>query len=195
MKLNDENRKDGDLLPTNKKIRQKLFNEGEQRELELDENIFSNPYLEVKTLSWAQVSSTGNLFIEFEALYPERKDFIPSGIQTTKSPYWVFNFKDDNGTLNDVVLTFSIKHLLNTIKMGLKEGWVIEHTTDILPTGDINKGYLVPVMMLLREMFYITFNNIEDTLMTKKELWREYKKLQEQNRINQLLNNKRKKDE
>ena len=191
MKLENEIRKDGDILPENKKLRDKLFNEAEKVELELDENIFSNPYLEVKTSSWIQVVSTGNLFIEYQAHYPERKEPIPSGINTTKSPYWVFNFRDDNGLLNDVVLTFKVEHLLKTIKRGLKEGWVISETTQ-LPTGDKNSGYLVPIMMLLKDIWYSTNENIEVILNEKKSLYKQHKQQQNQKRINELLKNRNK---
>lgn len=190
MKISDDRRKDGDIEPENLQIRKKLFNEYEGGELVLDEDILSNKDTEVKTLSWVQFSSTGNLFVEYEALYPERKNFIESGIKTTKSKYWLFNFRDENGWLNDVVYIFSIKHLLKTIKKGLDEGWVTSTTTEKLPTGDYNKGYLVPLMMLQQEMYNTTHDNILVLLNESRERFKAEKKVNDQKRINELLKNR-----
>jgi hypothetical protein len=195
MKINDENRKDGDILPSNEKLRNKLFQQGVEDEMELDNTIFSNPYLEIKTESWELFQKTGNVFIEFEAKYPEKNDFIPSGIQTTKSPVWVLSWKNDSGIVQRVVYCVYIQHLLETIKVGLEEGWVTRARTPVLPTGDINRGYLVPLIKLVEDAFTTSNDNIQEMLIENRtKHQRNYNPTEEDRntRLKELAKNRKK---
>jgi len=194
MRTNDNQRKEGDIEPEHPVLRQKLFSEAINNETILDGEAFSNPFLEVKTHSWAQVQTTGNLFIECGAWYPNEKDFKPSGIETTNSPYFVFNFRDDNGYKNDVVLVVRTETLLNLIKRGLERGWVSVEQTGVLSTHDVNKGYVVPVMLILREYLYVTNEFIIDQLMGERTKYQSYVKRQNQYKVKKLLQTRREKN-
>lgn len=174
MKL--DNRKAGDITPSNDEIRNHLFNEGIKYEMEIDGKIFSNPYIEIKTENWELFKRTGNIFVEYKSLHPERDEFIPSGIQTTESPVWVYSFKDKNGLIPKVIYCFYTKHLLETINKGVEEGWVHKAMTSELSTKDYNYGYLVPIIKLLDGVY----SSIKDELKPE---------LDAQRAQHQLMNN------
>ena len=176
MRTTKETRKDGDIIVENQTLRLALFEEYGGGEQVLDEDGFSNPLTELKTHSWAQVQETGNFFIECEALFPKRNEFEPSGIYTTKAKYWVFNFKDDNGFKNDVVLMVKTTTLIDVIQRGLERGLVTLSPSQLLPTGDINKGYIVPIMLVLRELYYVTPEPVLEVLNKERDKWLRRKK-------------------
>lgn len=203
MKIDDENRKDGDIEPSNEKFkkrilsqRDKLGKKYEKYELEIDSDIFSNDYLEIKTESWELFKKTGNVFIEYAAKYPNKNDFIPSGIRTTKSPVWVISFKDENGLIRTGIHCFYTDHILRTIETGLSEGWVKDITTGVLKeTGDINKGYLVPIIKLMEDVYYSISDNIKEELDIKRlQVKLEYNPTEEMrnNRLKELYKDKKK---
>jgi hypothetical protein len=171
MIIPDTHRTYGDIIVQSDPVRKALLMEFKPGEVILDEELFSNDTVELKTHSWEQVQETGNFFIEFEALYPEQKNYKPSGIMVTHAPYWVFNFKDETGFKSDIVLCVRTETLFDVIQRGLERGLVKIGASGLLPTGDQNNGYLVPIMLLLREFYYITPEHVLDNLNSEREKW------------------------
>jgi hypothetical protein len=156
-----EDRKTGDIVPTNEKVfnhlqgmvsnekeRIKATQGGIKDETHFDDNFFSfNGVVEIKTETYSIMKKTGNHFIEYSAKYPERENFIQSGIETTGSPYWLLSSKLDDETYLPVSLLIQTQHLKDIVD---KCETIASMRTGVLPTGDVNEGWLIPIVDILK---------------------------------------------
>lgn len=147
MKLH--NRSEGDIYPQSKQIRNLLINLGERYETILDETYLSNENVEIKTESVHKVLREGNIFVEYECIYKGKTESVNSGITVQRSSGWVWAFQEEMELL-PLALLLEREYLLEVIQKGLYEGIVDTSGWVPLPeTGDVVKGYLVPLWYLL----------------------------------------------
>ena len=190
---NTTDRKAGDIIPTNDKIRQKLFNEAEDIEKWFDESFFSaeKHNVEIKTENYNKLKLSGNMFVEFAAKYPERDRPIPSGIETTKSSYWFLTSIKDNELL-PISILIDMDYLKKVID---EQPDVRTAETGLLPTGDINYGHLVPMLDILKPYLDTIppHKLFEYSIVRQKEIEDELKMGEAENkrRIKELFNNKK----
>lgn len=179
--MKEQNLKKGDIYPENRKIREHFFNLGNRGEYYTDETILSNENVEIKTQSLSNTKKYGNLFVEHSAKFPERAYIKPSGIRTTECDTWIFQFTDEDETYYPVSININKDYLLSVIEKGLAQGIIREQETKDLETGDINIGYLVSILYLLKPL-------LENTHSKPKADFCEPKKSKptEQDRINRL---------
>jgi|LakMenE18May11ns_1017448.scaffolds.fasta_scaffold9716335_1 hypothetical protein len=183
---NTTDRKAGDIVPMNDKIRQKLFNEAEDIEKWFDESFFSaeKHNVEIKTENYNKLKLSGNMFVEFAAKYPERDRPIPSGIETTKSSYWFLTSIKDNELL-PISILIDMDYLKKVID---EQPDVRTAETGLLPTGDINYGHLVPMLDILKPYLDTIppHKLIEFAILRQKEIDEE--EVRKQQQIKQRLN-------
>jgi hypothetical protein len=190
---NTTDRKAGDIVPMNDKIRQKLFNEAEDIEKWFDESFFSaeKHNVEIKTENYNKLKLSGNMFVEFAAKYPERDRPIPSGIETTKSSYWFLTSIKDNELL-PISILIDMDYLKKVID---EQPDVRTAETGLLPTGDINYGHLVPMLDILKPYLDTIppHKLFEYSIVRQKEIEDELKMVEAENkrRIKELFNNKK----
>ena len=189
---NTTDRKAGDIVPMNDKIRQKLFNEAEDIEKWFDESFFSaeKHNVEIKTENYDKLKLGGNMFVEFAAKYPERDRAIPSGIETTKSSYWFLTSIKDNELL-PISILIDMDYLKKVID---EQPDVRTAETGLLPTGDINYGHLVPMVDILKPYLDTIppHKLLEFAILRQKEIDEELKMVEAENkrRIKELFNKK-----
>lgn len=200
-----KDRKTGDIVPTNEKVynhlqgmvsnekeRIKATQGGIKDEKHFDDNFFSfNGVVEIKTETYSIMKKTGNHFIEFAAKYPEQQTFVPSGIETNGSPYWLLSSKLDDETYLPVSLLIQTQHLKNVID---NCETIISMRTGVLPTGDVNEGWLIPILDILKPYLDTIppHKLAEYAVIRQNEIDEELKKVQELNsqRIKELFKNK-----
>ena len=189
---NTTDRKAGDIVPMNDKIRQKLFNEAEDIEKWFDESFFSaeKHNVEIKTENYNKLKLNGNMFVEYAAKYPERDRAIPSGIETTKSSYWFLTSIKDNELL-PISILIDMDYLKKVID---EQPDVRTAETGLLPTGDINYGHLVPMVDILKPYLDTIppHKLLEFAILRQKEIDEELKMVEAENkrRIKELFNKK-----
>lgn len=199
-----KDRKTGDIVPTNEKVynhlqgmvvnneRIKATQAGLKHENHFDEGCFSfNGVVEIKTETYSIMKNTGNHFIEFAAKYPERENFIQSGIETTDSPYWVLSSKLDDETYLPVSLLIQTQHIKDIID---NCETIASMRTGVLPTGDVNEGWLIPIFDILKPYLDTIppYKLAEYAVIRQNEVNEELRKVQELNsqRIKELFKNK-----
>jgi hypothetical protein len=200
-----KDRKTGDIVPTNEKVynhlqgmvsneeeRIKATQAGIKDEKHFDDNFFSyNGVVEIKTETYSIMKKTGNHFIEFAAKYPEQQTFIPSGIETNGSPYWLLSSKLDDETYLPVSLLIQTQHLKNVID---NCETIISMRTGVLPTGDVNEGWLIPIFDILKPYLDTIppHKLIELGILRQKEIDEEEIRKQQQikQRLDELFNKK-----
>lgn len=187
------NYKEGDIYPENREIREHLFKLGEKYERELDKRILSNENVEIKTQGLDTTQQYGNIFVETSSYFPDKGEQRHSGISITHCETWIFAFNDENGNLLPFSINLNTEYLLDTITKGLKEGWVKEQTTQNLETGDINCGYLIPILFLFEPVLSNTYEGVVKLFFERKNKidWSDFNKRKQ--RLQELTINKKNK--
>lgn len=108
---------------------------------------------EIKTTHISTLRQNGNFFIEHSMRIHGYPNFLPSGISVTTSEFIILSIQNEDETLFPIILTIKTSWLRDKIVNGLREGWVSDITTQPLKTTkDVNKGYVINIAVLLKEL-------------------------------------------
>lgn len=108
---------------------------------------------EIKTTHISTLRQNGNFFIEHSMRIHGYPNFLPSGISVTTSEFIILSIQNEDETLFPIILTIKTSWLRDKIVNGLREGWVYDITTEPLKTTkDVNKGYVINIAVLLKEL-------------------------------------------
>lgn len=167
------NMKDGDIVPTNKRVIETLdqilehyyrnpkFQRGIKDEQWVDTNVFSAPenqteikhLTEIKTESIDRIQEYGNFYVETDAKISGYQHFLPSGISTTKSNWWVVCMKDKQDMLLPYFFCMSTDYIKELMSKSDTNNIKLNQPTLNLDTGDDNLGALVKITTLMPELF------------------------------------------
>lgn len=191
-----QNRSDGDYYPANPDIRNIKYQMGIDSEKYWKDTIYDNELVEQKTEGSNVVFINGNIFVEMETLFSDKKEYVVSGFPKTKSGHQFRAFKDDE-TGEYLPYSFSITstYLNYLIERGMKEGWVQYKTSTPLPdTKDITKGYVIPFVRIFESFFLNTPDSILEPLLQERKIVQESKRkpteMERNNRVKEVRNGK-----
>lgn len=182
-----------DIQVENKKLqkvmrdqwREKNYQQGKDDEVYLDKIHFSNDKIEVKVESADKIERTGNRVIETGTQINGSVTFKPSGLSVTSASTYTFATRQENGSIDPILLSVTTEELHNIIQRGKKEGWVRTIEKDVEVTGDYNELELIPFGRLVQPILELTtIDQLEwlfsDVMKKKKEKLEEQIRQQKQ---------------